>query len=95
MADADREAYLATLSPGVDIDHRGTPCTEELLNRLLAPLRDPATGHPRLGTARFDSATFQSDIWFEAATFERDAEFVRAVFEQSATLGPLVCVPGE
>ncbi|WP_322734556.1 pentapeptide repeat-containing protein [Streptomyces ferrugineus] len=84
LADTDRDAYLASLAPGADIDHRGTPFTEELLNRLLGALRDPATGHPRLGAARFTSATFQGGAWFGLATFQGDAEFGSATFERAA-----------
>ncbi|MEW2458820.1 pentapeptide repeat-containing protein [Streptomyces albus] len=67
--------------PGSDIDYRGTTFTEPLLNALLSALQDPATGHARLGTARFDSATFQGHAWFTAATFQDDAVFGSATFE--------------
>jgi hypothetical protein len=70
LADADRDAYLAGLTPGADIDHRGTPFTELLLGALLDALRDPATGHPRLGDARFDSATFEGDARFDSVTLQ-------------------------
>lgn len=102
LAEADHDAYLATLSPGADIDHRGTPFAEGLLNQLLTALRNPATGNPRFGVARFDSVTFQDTAWFnsatfqdtagfDSATFQGDAWFVRAVFERLTSLGPLVC----
>ncbi|MET9116714.1 hypothetical protein ABZX38_21340 [Streptomyces longwoodensis] len=44
LAAADRDAYLASLTPGADIDHRGTTFTASLLNAV----RDPTTGNPRL-----------------------------------------------
>ncbi|QIJ62568.1 pentapeptide repeat-containing protein [Streptomyces sp. JB150] len=84
LADADRDAYLASLTPGRDIDHRGTPFTEPLLNALLNALRDPATGHGRLGTAWFESATFRDIALFRSAIFEGDALFGSATFEGSA-----------
>ncbi|MGA5559234.1 pentapeptide repeat-containing protein [Streptomyces lavendulocolor] len=84
LADADRDAYLATLTPGASIDHRGTTFTESLLNALLNALRDPATGHLRLGDAGFGSATFEGDAGFRWATFERDAWFDSATFEGRA-----------
>ncbi|WP_314616933.1 pentapeptide repeat-containing protein [Streptomyces stackebrandtii] len=84
LADADRDAYLDSLTPGTDIDHRGTPFTEPLLNALLNALRDPATGHARLGTAKFESATFQGDAEFESATFQGDARFESATFQGDA-----------
>ncbi|WP_406165286.1 pentapeptide repeat-containing protein [Streptomyces canus] len=103
LADPDRAAYLAGLRPGADIDHRFTPFTHALLDALLDALRDPATGHPRLGSAwfeaatferdaGFESATFKGDAWFRAATFERVALFESATFECADRLGPLVCV---
>ncbi|MFE2277765.1 pentapeptide repeat-containing protein [Streptomyces sp. NPDC059454] len=81
LADADRDAYLAGLTPGVGIDHRGTSFTESLLDSLLDALRDPATGHPRLGSARFDAATFQGVARFESATFQGVAGFEEATFQ--------------
>jgi hypothetical protein len=87
LADADRDSYLAGLTPGASIDHRGTTFTESLLNSLLNALRDPATGHPRLGDAMFGSATFEGDAWFGSATFEGDAWFESATFEGDARFG--------
>lgn len=52
LDDADRTAYLATLAPGADIDHRGTVFTEEPLSELLTALRDLATDRPCLGRAQ-------------------------------------------
>ncbi|MDX3855624.1 pentapeptide repeat-containing protein [Streptomyces sp. AK02-01A] len=80
LADADRDAYLAGLTPGADIDHSGTPFTDRLLGALLDALRDPATGRPCVRDARFDAATFQGDAWFDGATFEGMAEFMGAIF---------------
>ncbi|MFI9346232.1 pentapeptide repeat-containing protein [Streptomyces sp. NPDC052773] len=84
LADADRDAYLAGLTPGSDIDHRGTPFTERLLNALLNALRDPATGHARLGITRFESATFQASAAFRSATFQGNAAFESATFQSDA-----------
>ncbi|MGW2083901.1 pentapeptide repeat-containing protein [Streptomyces sp. NPDC001880] len=102
LADTDRDAYLAGLTPGAAIDHRGTPFTESLLNALLNALRDPGTGQPRLGHAEFESATFEDDAGFLMATFKdianfgsaifkSDLWFEQAAFERAANLGPLVC----
>ncbi|MGW7210027.1 pentapeptide repeat-containing protein [Streptomyces sp. NPDC054837] len=84
LADPERDSYLAGLSAGSDIDHRGTTFTKPLLNALLRALRDPATGRPRLGQAKFDSATFEGIAAFTAATFEGDAEFGSAAFTSIA-----------
>ncbi|MFF2132881.1 pentapeptide repeat-containing protein [Streptomyces olivochromogenes] len=87
LADADRDAYLAGLTPGRDIDHRGTPFTEGLLNQLLGALRDPATAHPRFGIAWFGSATFEGNAGFGSATFEGYASFGSVTFKGDAGFG--------
>ncbi|MGW3656486.1 pentapeptide repeat-containing protein [Streptomyces sp. NPDC005151] len=84
LTDADRDTYLAGLAAGADTDHRGTLFTEPLLQSFLDALRDPATGHPRLGAARFDSATFQGTAQFERATFQGHAWFDSATFQDLA-----------
>lgn len=83
-ANTDRAAYLAGLTPGADVDHRGTSFTPDLLDRLLNALRDPVTGHPRLGTAQFASATFAGDTPFGKTIFEGNAEFQMATFKGDA-----------
>ncbi|MFI2506097.1 pentapeptide repeat-containing protein [Streptomyces sp. NPDC018972] len=84
LADADRDAYLAGLTPGADIDHRGTSFTQPLLDALLNALHDPATGHPFLGDARFEEATFHGDAEFGSATFRGSARFESAIFRSDA-----------
>ncbi|MFJ9460810.1 pentapeptide repeat-containing protein [Kitasatospora sp. NPDC101447] len=80
LADADRATYLASLAPGSDINHSGTPFTEILLNSLLQALQDPATGRPRLGIAQFGGATFSAEAGFGGATFSAEAQFGGATF---------------
>ncbi|MFD7974054.1 pentapeptide repeat-containing protein [Streptomyces clavifer] len=84
LADSDRDTYLAGLTPGADIDHRGTPFTEPLLSALLASLCDPATSHPSFGSAWFESATFTGTAGFESATFTGSAWFGSATFMGTA-----------
>ncbi|MGK5448832.1 pentapeptide repeat-containing protein [Streptomyces radiopugnans] len=84
MDEADRAAYLAALSPGAGIDHSGTPFTEDLLARLLVALRDPTTGKPRLGHARFDEAIFAGVARFAGVEFTGDVQFLRATFADVA-----------
>ncbi|MEU4496994.1 pentapeptide repeat-containing protein [Streptomyces sp. NPDC023998] len=79
-----RDAYLVGLTPGADIDHRGTTFTEPLLSSLLQALRDPTTGTPHLGTARFDKAQFSGVAWFGDAKFFGDAGFDEAQFSSDA-----------
>ncbi|MER7901473.1 pentapeptide repeat-containing protein [Streptomyces sp. NPDC096046] len=84
LNEAHRAAYLATLSPGADIDHRGTPFTLELLDQLLAALDDPATGAPHIGAAWFDEATFSDIARFGGATFSGVARFGGVAFPPEA-----------
>ncbi|MCT2589654.1 pentapeptide repeat-containing protein [Streptomyces sp. N2-109] len=80
MADADREAYLAGLAPGADLDHCGTLFAGDLLRELIDAVRDPADEQPRIGHARFRGATFDADARFCGATFDGDAEFRGVTF---------------
>ncbi|MER6481776.1 pentapeptide repeat-containing protein [Streptomyces filamentosus] len=80
LNDTDRTAYLTGLAPGADIDHRGTPFTEILLDQLLAALTDLSTPHPHFGTARFERAQFSGDARFDWARFSGVARFGGAQF---------------
>jgi hypothetical protein len=79
-----RRRYLASLSPGTDIDHRGTPFTETPIWELLLALRDPTSGRPQLGRARFDGATFTGHADFDLVPFTGDAWFNEARFTGDA-----------
>ncbi|WP_327237359.1 pentapeptide repeat-containing protein [Streptomyces sp. NBC_01317] len=81
LDDVDRGAYPAGLSPGDDIDHRGTTFTQPLLDALLTALRGSGTGHARFGDTLFDSAIFEDDVLFGAVVFEDDVRFRSAVFK--------------
>ncbi|MEU2854582.1 pentapeptide repeat-containing protein [Streptomyces syringium] len=84
LAPATRASYLATLSPGDDIDHRGTTFTDSLLAELLHVLRDPTSSRPHLGRGLFDGAMFSADAAFVGAMFSADAAFVGATFSADA-----------
>ncbi|MFF7251550.1 pentapeptide repeat-containing protein [Embleya sp. NPDC008237] len=84
LATSDRAAYLATLSPGDDVDYRATTFALPLLDELFDALRDPTTTRPRLGSARFDAAVFSAEARFEGVTFSGDAVFDQAVFSAIA-----------
>lgn len=83
LNDANQSAYLAGLSPGSDIDHRGTTFEQPLIDAVLDAVRDPVTRRPRFGTAQFDEATFPH-AGFDGVTFENAATFDRATFESAA-----------
>ncbi|MFJ4423307.1 pentapeptide repeat-containing protein [Streptomyces bobili] len=84
LTEVDRAAYLTTLSPGADLDHRGTPFTSDLLNRVLDALRDPTTQHPCIGVAHLEEAYFSGDAWFHEVTFSGNACFNGANFTGAA-----------
>ncbi|MFH8566858.1 pentapeptide repeat-containing protein [Streptomyces sp. NPDC017993] len=72
---------MATLSSGADIDHRGTPFTEDLLTELLRAVTDPSTNRPCLGDAWFVGARFEGPAMFADVTFGGHARFDEATFE--------------
>ncbi|MFE1312421.1 pentapeptide repeat-containing protein [Streptomyces sp. NPDC058755] len=84
VTDAQRTAYLAALAPGIDIDHRGTPFTQPLLDELLSALRAPTTGRINIGDAQFEEAQFSGQADFEGAQFSGDASFGMAQFNGPA-----------
>jgi hypothetical protein len=83
-APADRTTFLSSLSPGDNIDLRGTTLTPQLLDDVKAALTDPATSKCRIGTASFDSATFTGNAWFDSATFTGHVSFDSATFTGEA-----------
>ncbi|MEU5811455.1 pentapeptide repeat-containing protein [Streptomyces sp. NPDC047718] len=83
LAPTDRAAYLGTLSPGHDVDHRGTEFTASLLDELLDAFREP-DGLVRFGRAWFDGATFASEARFDGATFLGEATFIDVTFSADA-----------
>ncbi|MFD5588811.1 pentapeptide repeat-containing protein [Streptomyces sp. NPDC127063] len=87
LSEADRDAYLAGLTAGAHIDHRGTTFTQPLLDSLLAALQDPVNGKPRIGAASFESATFEGHARFNSVTFQHPASFESATFQGDASFG--------
>ncbi|GAA5707607.1 hypothetical protein Save01_08476 [Streptomyces avermitilis] len=90
LSDTDRDTYLASLTPGDDIDHSGTLFTEDLLGQLLNALRDPTTGNPQIGTARFAGTQFFGTAWFHSAQFFGIVVFDGAQFSGTAVFGGAV-----
>ncbi|KAF4405866.1 pentapeptide repeat-containing protein [Streptomyces lycii] len=84
---ADRAGYLAGLSAGDAVDHRGTPFTRDLLGRLLDALGDPDSHNPRIGDAWFSEAVFTGDAPFDGVDFGGDARFDDVVFSGNADFG--------
>lgn len=84
LSPADRAAYLATLSPGSDIDVSGTTFTEELLAELTRALTDSQARWPRFRTAIFTAAVFQGVAPFSRSSFSGPARFGSATFAAAA-----------
>ncbi|MET9403134.1 pentapeptide repeat-containing protein [Kitasatospora sp. NPDC002965] len=80
LPQADRDAYIGSITTGSSLDLRGTTIDTTVLDRILAASTDPATGRPHLGDADFRSATFTGDAGFRSATFAGDAGFESATF---------------
>ncbi|MHB9849125.1 pentapeptide repeat-containing protein [Streptomyces krungchingensis] len=87
LSETDRNAYVAGLAPGADIDHRGTPITEGILTDLLNALRDPTTGKPHIGDAQLGGAQFSGTARFGGVQFLSDASFGHAQFADDAWFG--------
>ncbi|WP_435124644.1 pentapeptide repeat-containing protein [Actinacidiphila sp. bgisy144] len=81
---AEEAAYLASLSPGADLDLRGTTLDGTLLDRILIAMNDPTSGQPIVGHAKFSEVTFAGDAWFEEVTFTTYVSFGAATFSGQA-----------
>jgi uncharacterized protein YjbI with pentapeptide repeats len=78
-------AALAALRSGSDIDLRGTPLTQDLLDRVLHALTpDGENTVPNIGTARFRGAQFSGDAGFDGVQFTGDAGFDGVQFSGNA-----------
>ncbi|MEU9783637.1 pentapeptide repeat-containing protein [Streptomyces phaeochromogenes] len=75
LTDTDRDAYLAGLTPGASIDHRGTSFTPQLLNELLDALHYTDWGQRRFGDVDFEGAKFSGDAGFGGVEFAGVASF--------------------
>ncbi len=81
---AERDEVLSKLSPGADVDGRGTLFTAQLLGEVLEAVKNPEAGNSSFGDARFDRAEFSGDARFDGARFGRAAEFGDAKFSEAA-----------
>lgn len=76
---AERHVYFDGLTPGADVDHRGTRFGPGLLAGLIAALRPDANSPSIFGSALFNAAVFEEWV-FEKVTFEGIADFSQANF---------------
>ncbi|MGW0935851.1 pentapeptide repeat-containing protein [Streptomyces sp. NPDC002666] len=84
VAEEGRAAYFAGLAPGSSIDHRCTPFSDYLLDRLLQALYDPEAGCARIGAADFRGAEF-SEAYFDKAIFSGTVGLSEAKFYERAS----------
>jgi hypothetical protein len=81
---SDLDAALDGLRHGGQLDARGVPITDELLNEMLAAAPQDELRRPVLTDARFHEATFSDDAKFSRAVFKGDSSFERAIFKDRA-----------
>jgi hypothetical protein len=82
--DEQRDTTLKQLGETGEIDARGVPITQALLEQILAAAPRDADDHPTFIAARFERAIFQGEARFGRATFEGDTRFDKATFQGDA-----------
>jgi hypothetical protein len=85
LAVPELKEALGYLEPGGELDLRGTSLSVKLLSRILAAMRDPGDGKPRIGNAQFDGATFIDDSSFEDVIFSDRTSFDGATFAKDVS----------
>jgi uncharacterized protein YjbI with pentapeptide repeats len=83
-SDEQRHATLKQLGETGEIDARGVPITQALLEQILAAAPRDVEHHPTFTAAHFEWATFQGPAEFELVTFRGLAEFEGATFQGDA-----------
>jgi uncharacterized protein YjbI with pentapeptide repeats len=83
-SDFEKSQFLSRLSPGDDLNLRGTHFTEELLDQLIDCMRSPSSGRITLGEVDFEEAIFEGQVDLAHAHFTKTADFTNAVFVKSA-----------
>jgi Pentapeptide repeats (9 copies) len=79
--DEQRNATLKQIGETGEIDARGVPITQALLEQVLAAAPHDEGFHPTLTIARFDWATFQGDARFNSVAFQQHSSFFKATFQ--------------
>jgi hypothetical protein len=77
------QTALDKLAPGVDLDLRGVTLGDDLLRRILEPLRDPDDGQLRIGAALCQDATFTDPIALKDVVIAGDATFTGGRFKDA------------
>ncbi|MER5376496.1 pentapeptide repeat-containing protein [Streptomyces sp. NPDC002553] len=87
----ERNSYLSGLLPGSNLNFSGVTFTQELLNEVLATLRQLGafqevhfSNAQLFGSVNFSEMAFQGACWFDNTVFHEAATFERASFQSSA-----------
>src|SRR5579871_4927400 len=81
----ERDSALYDVSPGDDLDLRGTEVSSQLLLSILAEMREPGAERTRVGSAQCECASFPGGAPFDKTIFLREADFSGAAFGGTAT----------
>jgi uncharacterized protein YjbI with pentapeptide repeats len=79
---------LDGLTPGADLDLRGTVAGTSLLSDILPRLRD-ASGELRIGSLNWDRVAFSSHVELRKVSFSGKATFTHCNFSQGATFATI------
>jgi uncharacterized protein YjbI with pentapeptide repeats len=83
-SDEQQNATLKQVGENGEIDARGVPITQALLQQILAAAPRGADNHPTLTAPQFELATFEGDAIFMNVTFQGTADFERVLFQGDA-----------
>jgi uncharacterized protein YjbI with pentapeptide repeats len=82
--DEQRNATLKKLGQSGEIDARGVPISQALLEQILAAAPHDGDNHAVFMAPKFARATFQGVAGFERVTFDGNAQFGGATFQSHA-----------
>jgi uncharacterized protein YjbI with pentapeptide repeats len=83
--DRQRNATLKQLGKTGEIDARGVPISQWLLERILATAPHDTDNRPTFTAPLFERAVFQSGAGFKGVVFQGNAGFERVTFEPGDT----------
>jgi uncharacterized protein YjbI with pentapeptide repeats len=82
--DEQRNLALKQLGETGEIDARGVPITQALLEQILSAAPRDAEDRPTFTAARFERVTFKGDAVFGEAVFQGDARFLGVTIQGRA-----------
>ncbi|WP_179272544.1 pentapeptide repeat-containing protein [Streptomyces sp. XY006] len=87
---SQKDAFLASLSPGGNLDLRGTTVSEQLLDEVLHRFYDPTRQHKRFGDVDLTEAVIDGNANYGHSHFEGTAVFFMATFQDGAKFNDAV-----